>query len=137
MKFSTNRTRTRPSATSEQWQNQNSNQIRMKTIAMALSTCLTKWVCFNGVFEDQSLQNLFSQWVCFNGVIKVNLFNERVQHSEPASMTCLKIDLFRTCSVSESASMTFSSWHLLLPLYTLSVQSICIAENMNCDQSLL
>ena len=34
---------------------------------MALSTCLTKWACFNGV-------------------VKVNLFDERVWHSEPASM---------------------------------------------------
>ena len=30
---------------------------------------------------------MFEQWACFNGVIKVNLFDECVQHSEPASMT--------------------------------------------------
>ena len=90
-------------------QNQNPNQIQMKIIAMVLSTCLTKWACFNDVFEDWPLQNLFSQWACFNDVIKVDLFDERVRHSEPASMTCLKINLFRTCSVSESASMAFSS----------------------------
>ena len=30
--------------------------------------------------------SVFKQWVCFNGIIKVNLFNECVRHSEPASM---------------------------------------------------
>ena len=38
-----------------------------------------------------------SQWHCLP-----------VWLSEPASMTCLKINLFRTCSVSESASMVSS-----------------------------
>ena len=32
-------------------------------------------------------ESVFEQWVCFNDVIKVNLFDECVQHSEPASMT--------------------------------------------------
>ena len=31
--------------------------------------------------------SVFEQWACFNGVVKVNLFDERVRHSEPASMT--------------------------------------------------
>ena len=31
-------------------------------------------------------ESVFKQWACFNGVIKVNLFDERVWHSEPASM---------------------------------------------------
>ena len=31
-------------------------------------------------------ESVFKQWACFNGIIKVNLFNECVQHSEPASM---------------------------------------------------
>ena len=31
-------------------------------------------------------ESVFKQWVCFNDVIKVNLFDECVWHSEPASM---------------------------------------------------
>ena len=53
---------------------------------MVLSTCSTKWACFNDVFKDRPLQNLFGQWACFNGVVKVDLFDEHVRHSEPASM---------------------------------------------------
>ena len=32
-------------------------------------------------------ESVFKQWACFNSVIKIDLFNECVQHSEPASMT--------------------------------------------------
>ena len=31
-------------------------------------------------------ESVFKQWACLNSVIKVNLFDECVQHSEPASM---------------------------------------------------
>ena len=31
-------------------------------------------------------ESVFEQWAYFNDVVKVNLFNERVRHSEPASM---------------------------------------------------
>ena len=45
-------------------------------------------------------ESVFKQWACFNDVIKVNLFNECVQHSESASMAYCH----------QSQSLYWASW---------------------------
>ena len=45
-------------------------------------------------------ESVFEQWACFNDIVKVNLFNERVQYSEPASMAYCH----------QSQSLYWASW---------------------------
>ena len=87
---------------------------------------------------------MFKQWVCFNDVIKVNLFDEHVQHSEPASMTyCHQSwSLYwaswqNELSSSEPATMTirtlFTSLKIDSPAYQLcSSYGIMYNQHIRC-----
>ena len=85
MKFSINRIRTRPSAASEQRQNQNLNQISTKIIAMTLSMCLNS--------ESASMA-----YCCQSQPLYWASQQNELSSSEPATMaigtlfTSLKID---------------------------------------------
>ena len=66
-------------------------------------------------------ESVLKQWVCFNGVVKVDLFNECVQHSESASMTyCHQSQSLYWASqqnkLSSSEPATMAIWTLFISL---------------------
>ena len=89
-------------------------------------------------------ESVFKQWVCFNDVIKVNLFNECVQHSESASMTyhCQSQSLYwaswqNELLSSEPAIMAiqtlFTSLKIDSPVYQLcSSYGIAYNQHIRC-----
>ena len=72
----------------------------IKIITMALSTCLTKWACFNDVFKDWPLQNLFGQWVCFNGIQFLTPSPSSIHLVSTEHLHCWKYELWPESAVS-------------------------------------
>ena len=67
---------------------------------MALSIYLTKWACFNDVFKDWPLWNLFSQWVCFNGIQFLTPFPSSIHLVSTEHLHCWKYELWSEFAVS-------------------------------------
>ena len=83
---------------------------------------------------------MFKQWVCFNDVIKVDLFDECVQHSEPASMAyCHQIQPLywasrqNELSSSEPATMAIQTLFTSLKIDS-SVYQLCSSYGIAYNQ---
>ena len=89
-------------------------------------------------------ESVFKQWVCLNDIVKVNLFDECVQHSESASMTycCQSQPLYwaswqNELLSSEPATMTIQTLSTSLknnsPVYQLcSSYGIVYNQHIRC-----